>query len=156
MEEILPIAQQFISLYYSFVSQNKLSIDNFQAPEPKIWGNVEPSQHGFRRFPDFTLNNELNVTDYAVVPVLYNKTFNVTVTGNFTIDGKTTCFTQAFTLKTESGKTSIISDCLTFTPADSVIVPEKELINCPPYQRNKQSNKQSNKFKPYVPKVSNQ
>ena len=151
MEDILPIAQQFISLYYSFVSKNQDSIDKFYAPDAKIWGSVEKKETGLRRFPDFAFGNEFNVTDYSVVPVLFNQTFNITVTGNYTIDNKTTCFTQAFTMKTESGKTSIISDCLTFTPSDSVIVSEKELVECPPYQRNKQKPRNNNnKFKPYV------
>ena len=143
MDQIVTTAQHFIVLYYGFIAKNATKkIDKFYHEDAKIWGPVPQNEDiGYRRFPIIPTNSHFNVTDYSIVPVEFNQTINVTVTGNFSTEESIQCFTQCFTLKNIEGKTWIVSDALTFTPADNVIVPEKELIECPPYTRSYHQNK---------------
>ena len=147
MEEILNKCQQFIVLYYGFIVKNStVHIDKFYDASAKIWGSAPLIEgQGKRRFPKISPDTEFNITDYAIVPIECNNTTNVSVTGNFSTDDHSIiCFTQCFTLKNIDGYTFITSDSLSFTPSDKIIVPETELIQCPPYTRTYQLSRRTN------------
>ena len=146
MEEIIDKSQQFIVLYYGFVTKNQsFHVDKFYDVSAKIWGSAPLiSGNGKNRFPNISPDTEFNITNYSIVPIECNNTININVNGNFSSEGSIICFSQSFTLKTINESTFITSDCLTFTPSDKIIVPETELVQCAPYQRTFQKARRSN------------
>ena len=147
MEELLSTAQQFIVLYYGFIAKNSTqNIEKFYSPSAKVFGSApEIDGQGKRRFPDLAGDNELNITNYAITPVTFNNTVNVTVSGNFTSNQATNSFTQCFTLKNADGATSIISDSLSFAPVDNVVQAAGELVEIPPFSKSYQRKPKYNK-----------
>lgn len=152
MEQILSTAQNFIVLYYNFAATCKNDINKFYDQNALVWRSgsskaIKLSEINERLFPEVKHGSEFNVVDYSVVPVEENKAFNLTVTGNFSYNKENIqAFTQCFTLKYFDEKAAIISDSLFITPVDSIVVPEKELVECPPYER-KQMRARQNKQK---------